>query len=246
MTENHPFEIVQDVELAAAPERIWKAVTDDTAAWMFPTDQWPAVRTVDERPAHLVTRMEGPDGWFNQLEHVITEGPDGAHLHYVHSGVLTDNWEQQYDGAAKHTAFYLHTLGEYLTHFDGRAVVFVDVQGPDGATAPDAFEAFLASFGLSGVIPGEKKDLDVPGLGPVEATVDYANEYFLGLRTAAAMVRVFGRNLLGDRVGLTVHDFSLGSGDPVGGGTTADDAARSALADHHAAAWGAYLRKLYA
>jgi hypothetical protein len=236
MTEQHPFEIVQDVVLKAAPERIWNAVTDDTAAWMFPTDQWPAVRTVEEYPRHLVSRMEGPDGWYNQLEHVLTPGPEGTSLHYVHSGILTDNWEQQYDGAAKHTLFYLHTLGEYLEHFDGRAVAFVDVQGPDGATAPDAFERFLAAFGLVGVIPGEKKDLDLPGLGPVEATVDYANEHFLGLRTEDAMVRVFGRQAFGDRVGLTVHDFSL---------DTADDAARAARAQEHAHAWGDYLRTLY-
>ena len=46
MTEQHPFEIVQDVVLHATPERIWEAVTEGTAAWMFPTDHWPAVRTV--------------------------------------------------------------------------------------------------------------------------------------------------------------------------------------------------------
>lgn len=237
MTEQHPFEIVQDIDLHADPERIWKAVTEDTAAWMFPTDQWPAVRTVNERPHHLVSRMEGPDGWFNQLEHLITPGPDGTHLHYVHSGILTENWEQQYDGAARHTAFYLHTLAQYLAHFDGRPVVFADVQGPDGATEPDAFERFLASFALTGVMTGEKKDLDLPGLGPVEATVDYADHHFLGLRTEDAMVRVFGREAFGQRLGLTVHDFTLGS---------ADDAARSARADELAAAWGEYLGKLYA
>lgn len=242
MTEQHPFEIVQDVVLDAAPERVWAAITEATSAWMFPLQElYPHTRITEEFPTHLVARMEGPDGWYNQLEHVITPGPDGTHLHYVHSSVLGDNWEQEYDGAAKHTAFYLHTLGQYLAHFDGRAVAFADVQGPDGATAPDAFERFLASFGLTAVIAGEKRDLDLPGLGPVEATVDYANEYFLGLRTADAMVRVFGRNLFGDRVGLTVHDFSLGRA-----GEAVSDAARSARAEEHAEAWGEYLGKLYA
>ncbi|MDQ0260901.1 uncharacterized protein YndB with AHSA1/START domain [Sinomonas atrocyanea] len=237
MTEQHPFEIVQDVVLHAAPERIWEAVTDGTAAWMFPTDQWPAVRTVEDYPRHLVSRMEGPDGWYNQLEHVLTPGPEGTNLHYVHSGILTDNWEQQYDGAAQHTLFYLHTLGEYLEHFDGRAVSFVDVQGPDGATAPDALERFAAALALTDVMAGEKKDLGLPGLGPVEATVDYATGPFLGLRTEDAMVRVFGREAFGQRLGLTVHDFSL---------DTADDAARSARAQEHAEAWGEYLGALYA
>ncbi|WP_433875922.1 SRPBCC family protein [Sinomonas atrocyanea] len=241
MTEQHPFEIVQDVVIGASPEQIWKAVTEDTSAWMFPLQNlYPHERLTEDYPKHLVQRMEGPDGWYNQLEHVLTPGPDGTHLHYVHSSVLTDNWEQEYDGALRHTAFYLHTLGEYLAHFEGRPVVFVDVQGPDGATAPDAFDRFLAAFALTGVIQGEKKDLDLPGLGPVEATVDYANEYFLGLRTDEAMVRVFGRNLFGDRLGLTVHDFSLDTAS----GTSAD-AARSARAEQHAKAWGEYLGTLY-
>ena len=98
---------------------------------MFPTDQWPAVKTVQEYPSHLVSRMDGPDGWFNQLEHVL-EPLDGgrARLHYVHSGIFAENWDQQYDGASQHTEFYLHTLGQYLEYSDGKPVVFTDVQGP--------------------------------------------------------------------------------------------------------------------
>ena len=113
---------------------------------MFPTDEWPAVRTVDEYPAHLVSRMDGPDGWFNQLEHVL-EPLDGgrARLHYVHSGIFADNWDQQYDGASKHTEFYLHTLGQYLQYFDGKPVVFTDVQAP--AASADAGRLCAAQEG---------------------------------------------------------------------------------------------------
>ena len=131
MTDKRNFEIIVDTELPGTPERVWEAVTTGTPGWMFPTDEWPAVRTVDEYPAHLVSRMDGPDGWFNQLEHVL-EPLDGgrARLHYVHSGIFAENWDQQYDGASKHTEFYLHTLGQYLQYFDGRPVVFTDVQAP--------------------------------------------------------------------------------------------------------------------
>ena len=131
MTDNREFEIVFDTELPGTPERVWEAVTKDTPAWMFPTDQWPAVKTGGGVSAHLVSRMDGPDGWFNQLEHVL-EPLDGgrAKLHYVHSGIFADNWDEQYDGASKHTEFYLHTLGQYLKYFDGRPVVFTDVQAP--------------------------------------------------------------------------------------------------------------------
>jgi hypothetical protein len=90
---------------------------------------------------------EGPDGWFNQLEHVL-EPLDGgrARLHYVHSGIFADNWDEQYDGASKHTAFYLHTLGQYLKYFDAQPVVFTDVQAPAGSQAPDGFDQLLKAM----------------------------------------------------------------------------------------------------
>ena len=102
MTDKRNFEIIVDTDLPGTPERVWEAVTAGTPAWMFPTDEWPAVRTVDDYPRHLVSRMDGPDGWFNQLEHVL-EPLDGgrARLHYVHSGIFAEDWDQQYDGANK-------------------------------------------------------------------------------------------------------------------------------------------------
>jgi hypothetical protein len=67
--------------------------------------------------------MESPDGTFNALDYAI-EARDGgtAHLRYVHSGILADEWEDQYDAIGGHTDFYLHTLGQYLAHFNGRNV----------------------------------------------------------------------------------------------------------------------------
>ena len=47
--------------------------------------------------------------------------------------------------------------------------------------------------------------MSAPGLDDV--TVDYRNEYFLGLRTADAMYRFFGRDAFGAPVALTVHHF---------------------------------------
>ncbi|MFP3579900.1 SRPBCC domain-containing protein [Arthrobacter sp. SIMBA_036] len=230
MTEDRKFEIVADTALPGTPERVWQAVTQDTAAWMFPTDQWPAVKTVEEYPSHLVTRMEGPDGWFNQLEHVL-EPLDGgrAQLHYVHSGIFADNWDEQYDGASKHTAFYLHTLGQYLQHFDGKAVVFTDVQGPGASQVPDGFLQLKNALRVDGLSEGASFDVELDGVGRLSGEVDYSNENFLGLRTADALYRFFGRNAFGAPVGMTVHDFS-GSSD----------------AELTAKTWGAFLEKVYA
>jgi hypothetical protein len=99
MTDKREFEIVYDTELPGTPERVWEAVTAGTPAWMFPTDQWPAVKTVEEFPHHLVSRMDGPDGWFNQLEHVL-EPLDGgrARLHYVFTDIQAPAASQTPDG----------------------------------------------------------------------------------------------------------------------------------------------------
>jgi hypothetical protein len=71
--------------------------------------------------------------------------------------------------------------------------------------------------------------VEVDGVGRLRGQVDFANENFLGLRTADTMYRFFGRNVFGAPVGMTVHDFS-GSGDSAS----------------TAKAWGDYLGKVYA
>ncbi|MEC5149718.1 hypothetical protein [Cryobacterium sp. GrIS_2_6] len=83
------FEIVVEGEFPGDPEQMWDAITQNTAAWLFPTDDMPGVDLVSERPTHHVNRMEGPDGWFNQLEQVIEPRPGGhSFLRCVHSGVI--------------------------------------------------------------------------------------------------------------------------------------------------------------
>jgi hypothetical protein len=230
MTDKREFEIVYDTELPGTPERVWEAVTAGTPAWMFPTDQWPAVKTVEEFPHHLVSRMDGPDGWFNQLEHVL-EPLDGgrARLHYVHSGIFADNWDGQYDGASRHTEFYLHTLGQYLQYFDGRPAVFTDIQAPPASQTPDGFVQLRRALGIEQAGQGSQVELELDGVGRLSGEVDFANEHFLGIRTSDALYRFFGRNAFGAPVGMTVHDFS-GAGDPE---TTAK-------------AWGNFLEKAYA
>jgi hypothetical protein len=210
------FEINRAVELPATPEQIFAAVTTGTAGWMFPTELSPAVggsgpddptvRTWDP-PHEFRVRLDGEDGWFNALEYVI-EGRDGGTsvLRYVHSGIFTDDWDDQYDGARSHTDFYLHTLGQYLRYFPGRPVSYVSTSGPAKSTAPEAFERLRAHLGEPRV--GQELRLAVPDLDPVVTTVDWADEHFLGLRGPAGLYRFFGRNAWGAPVGLSLHLFA--------------------------------------
>jgi hypothetical protein len=161
--------------------------------------------------------MESPDGTFNALDYAI-EARDGgtAHLRYVHSGILADGWEEQYDAIGGHTDFYLHTLAEYLEHFNGRPVTYVGqpsdgIAGPEAAGTPDAMQALRAALGISsdsGV--GDAVDASLGGAGRLEGVIDYSTPEFLGVRTADGLYRFFGRNHYGGVVGMSAHLFVEG------------------------------------
>lgn len=234
-----PFEIRREFVVQTTPEDFWDAITNATGAWLWPMEFEPreggraafgGVVTVWDPPRHLVSRMDGADGWFNQVEDHIEDRGDGkVFIRYVHSGIFTDDWDNQYDGAGQHTDFYLHTLEQYLLHFNRRPVTYVSADGPEASKAPDGFAAVRRALGLpDGVTQGDTVRVDLPGVGPVDAVVDYEQRNFLGLRTADAMYRVFGRNAFGAPVGIVVHLFT-------------DDADRAATEG----AWQSWLTDVY-
>jgi uncharacterized protein YndB with AHSA1/START domain len=222
------FEIVREHDIDAPAEEVWDAITDGNGGWLWPMEYEPRVggaaafggRVVAwDPPRHLSGRMEGPDGWFNQVEEVLTPLEGGrTHLRYVHSGVFVDDWDNQYDGAGAHTDFYLHTLSEYIAHFSRRPVVYSSTDAPAASNTPDGFARLRDALDLTS-LPGS----------PAEVVVDYDTEHFLGLRTETALVRFFGRNAWGAPVGVAVHDFAPG-----------------ADAEATTAAWDGWLEKVYA
>jgi uncharacterized protein YndB with AHSA1/START domain len=214
------FEVSREVDLPAAPDDVWTAITADTAAWMFPAgeDETPTgeggpVKTWDP-PHRLVIRMESPDGTFNALDYAI-EARDGgtAHLRYVHSGILADGWEDQYDAIGGHTDFYLHTLGQYLEHFNGRPVTYVGqassgIDGPETAGTPDAMDTLRYALGVApdaGV--GDAVHASLGDAGTLDGVIDYSTPEFLGVRTDDGLYRFFGRNFYNGVVGMSAHLF---------------------------------------
>jgi len=164
-----------------------------------------------------VIRTESPDGTFNALDYMI-EARDGgtAHLRYVHSGILADGWEDQYDAIGGHTDFYLHTLGQYLEHFNGRPVTYVGqpsdgINGPEAAGAPNSMERLRAALGLGADAQvGDEVHAELGEAGPFDGVVDYATPQFLGVRTDDGLYRFFGRNDFGGVVGMSAHLFTNG------------------------------------
>jgi hypothetical protein len=217
------FEITRDVDLPAAPDDVWTAITEETAAWQFPIGDAPTgeggpIKTWNP-PHRLTIRMESPDGTFNALDYAI-EARDGgtAHLRYVHSGILADEWEDQYDAIGGHTDFYLHTLGQYLEHFNGRQVTYVGqasngIDGPASAGTPDAMDTLRAALGASGAGVGDEVHAPLGDAGTLDGVIDYATPEFLGVRTADGLYRFFGRNFYNGVVGMSAHMFVDGGVD---------------------------------
>ena len=223
------FEIRREVELPATPEEVWEAVATGpgTAAWLFPqgdvepreggkTSDGSTVQKWDP-PHHFAVRFEGEGGFYNAIEFVI-EGREGGTtlLRYMHSGIFTDDWDNQYDAANQHTDFYLHTLGQYLEHFNGRTATYIGdvpggINGPEAAAQPESFATLRQALGVGdGVAEGDSVKLELDGPGTIEGIVDYAQGNFLGIRTADALYRFFGRDAFGFPVGMQIHEFSAG------------------------------------
>jgi hypothetical protein len=210
------FEIRREVELPATPEAVWDAVATapGTASWLFPEDPGPDALVESDRPRRYAVRTESEDGTFNALEFVIEARAGGtAVLRYVHSGIFSDEWGDQYDAVDAHTDFYLHTLGQYLEHFSPRTATYVGggpdgLNGPEASMAPDAFVTLQRALGVpEGASTGDRVRL---AHDEVDGVIDYLTPAFLGVRTADALYRFFGRNAFGGPVGMSIHHFGDG------------------------------------
>jgi uncharacterized protein YndB with AHSA1/START domain len=222
------FEIVCETEIDATPEQVWEAVTNGTGGWLWPMEApepreggrgpFGSTITTWDPPHRFVNRVEDVEGiseqTLNQLDYTVEprDGGKRAWVRYVHSGIFVDDWDNQYDGASKHNEFYLHTLGEYVTHFAGRPVAFAMFDGPEASMTTDAFTAVGRALGLTDdTEAGAQVRVQGPDGQLLDAVVDFRNPYFIGLRTDDALIRFFGRNHWGAPVGISVHDFAPGA-----------------------------------
>ncbi|MGW0907705.1 SRPBCC family protein [Streptomyces sp. NPDC002853] len=225
MTAGKEFEIEREFEVDASPAEVWDAFTTGTGGWLWPMVEYepreggaaPHGGTVThwEPPHRLTDRVDDPEGLppgqtVNRLDRVI-EPRDGGRrswVHYVHSGILTDDWASRYEEASKHTDFYLHTLRQYLTYFMGLPVTFTTLDGPAPSTAPHAFTKLGRRLGLpDDASEGARVRVHAPGEA-LDAMVDFRSRHFIGLRTDTALYRFFGRNHFGAPVGISIHDFA--------------------------------------
>ncbi|GAA1001219.1 SRPBCC domain-containing protein [Acrocarpospora macrocephala] len=201
----HPFELSQEIELAATPEQVWEAIATGPGvdSWFMGRTQFADGRaaftmlghteqstiTAYEPGSRFATRSdEAPDGRFMAMEYLI-EGRGGGTtvLRLVHSGMLGDDWETEFEAMKAGWPIYLETLSQYLAHFAGRAPSVTTVFRP-GAGGPDAvWKVVTESLGVTPeVADGAAVRLPDGSAG----VVFYANlPVNLGVRTGEGLYR---------------------------------------------------------
>lgn len=210
------FEVGFTGVLRGTPEQVWDAITVNTGGWLWPIAYEPrvggkaddgmdgAVVTDWEPHRRFANHAEREDGWFNTLTHQLTPVEDGTLLEYTHRGVHEGDYDTEQAACAAHTAFYFHTLGEYVAHFPGRTATYVSADATE--TGP-TFTAALAALGLADAAEGDEVRVTAPDGTLFEGVVDYRSAEFLGIRTADSLLRFFGRDTWGWPVGIAWHAF---------------------------------------
>jgi uncharacterized protein YndB with AHSA1/START domain len=212
------FDVRWEGELPAPPAQVWDAVTKHAAGWLWEIRYEPRVGgaeqgltvkgglvTAWDPHQHFATRAQDGDA-HNELDYRLEPRPGGTYLRYRHLGVAGSPAEV--DACEQHTAFYYHSLGEYLRHFAGRDAAYFTVDAPE-VSAHNGLATLRTALGLpDNTAVGDEVRLTPAGLPPVEGVVDYATGPFLGIRTDDALYRLYGRDAWGWPAGVGVHLFA--------------------------------------
>jgi uncharacterized protein YndB with AHSA1/START domain len=215
MTETgHEFSLTHDIDLQATPEQVWAAIATGPGidSWFMGRNEvepreggkatmempgFTGESTVTAwDPPHRFAYRSEPDeaGGFMAFEYLV-EGREGGStaLRLVHSGILTGDWEAEYDALRKGNPLYLRTLAQYLEHFPRRIGVPVAAMGPQGADQDQVWDALTRAVGLTGKVgEGDQVRFTIAGR-TVEGVVDTVlAPGFLGVRTDDALLRFVG------------------------------------------------------
>jgi hypothetical protein len=221
----HPFEVRDEITVDATPDQVWDAIASGPGvdSWLMgrtEIDSDSKTSTFDMfgdtatsaitawEPGHRYATQEekNPDGTFMALEWLI-EARDGggAVVRFVHSGLLGENWEAEYNGLSVGDHAYMTKLAVYLAHFAPRtAKQSIFLPGP---ITEDSWAAMTAAVGAgTEATDGQPARLTVPGIEPVDGVVEFVGSpSFVGMRTEDAMyMLIHGYN---DMMFATAHYF---------------------------------------
>ena len=163
----HPFEVRNEFTVDATPEEVWDAITTGVAvdSWLMGRSEIDSASktttfnmfgqvstgsiTVWE-PGHRYATQEdeNPDGTFTAFEWLIeSRDGGGSVVRVVHSGLLGDDWEAEYNGLSVGDHAYMMKLAVYLEHFAPRtAKNSLFMPGP---VTKDSWAAMTAAVGAA-------------------------------------------------------------------------------------------------
>jgi len=214
-----PFEIRREVSLEAPAEQVWEAIATGPglAAWFMPMELDPDSPNVTswEPGRRLGVRTPAAeDGSFQMFDYRLEGGGPFSRagstvLRFSHSGFTGDDWADDFEAVTgAGWDMYLHTLGQYLTHFAGQPALYLEAEGPAASAEPEAWGRLVGALGLAEPVKeGARVRFDLPGVGPVEGVVDYAAPTFIGLRAPLALIRFHGRAGMGMPVAVSQHTY---------------------------------------
>lgn len=213
---HRPFTVTWEQVLPGDPEQVWDAITCRAAAWLWEVEYEPRVGGAErglspnggvvtswDPPRRFATRAESAGGWRNALDYRLAPHADGTLVHYTHESVAeASDHARLYAECVAHTDFYRHSLAEYVRCFAGREATYV------GVDAEVAFADACARLGLPpGTRTGDRVRLEPAGVPPLQGTVDYLTDTFLGVRGEDFLFRVYGRDAWNDPLTIAMHAF---------------------------------------
>jgi len=220
------FEVRWEGELPASPQAVWDAITQHADGYLWNIEYEPWVGgaergltanggtvTAWDPARHFATRTRPGterDG-LNELDYRLEPLGSVTYTRYVHrAAVPADEYDRQLDACRRHTTFYHHSLGQYACYFAGREPVHVSVEAPE-SSAHGGFIRLRRALGVpDDVVAGDPVRLTPAGLEPIDGVVDYATDTFLGVRSADALYRLYGRDTWDWPVGVAHHLFADG------------------------------------
>jgi uncharacterized protein YndB with AHSA1/START domain len=203
------FEIREDLEVEATPDQVWEAIASGPGidAWfMGRTEVEPASRLrtdfggfalefkiSDWSPPNRLAYSSEPadDGSFHAWEFVVEgRGESSTVVRVAHSGVLGDNWEDEYDAMRIGDAMYFRKLAAYVEHFAGRTATSLQAMLPEAGARDATVERLPARLGLgNGLSEGDRVRVAPEGIEPFEGVVDHLTPQILGVRTDRVILR---------------------------------------------------------
>lgn len=210
--------------MPAEPAAVWDAITRhmDGFLWKVEFEPWVGgaergmtqgggTVTAWEPERHFATRTrpESERDGLNELDFRLEPLGPITYLRYTHRAAGPANeFEVQLSACRAHTAFYNHSLGQYACHVAGREAAYVSVDAPEPSAA-GGFARLRRALGLpDDVVAGDPVVLRPDGMAPIHGVVDYATGPFLGIRSADALYRVYGRDAWGWPAGVAHHLFA--------------------------------------